>query len=517
MTVTTHGAHRSDTVDLTGRVEALEAALRVADGQVTRSVGHRVATATSGVRERLRLGVDHTIVALVGGTGSGKSSLFNAISGLDFADVGVRRPTTSQVTACVWGSSSGALLDWLGVAAHRRIERESELDADTEVPLRGLVLLDLPDHDSIAPAHREVVDQLLPMADLLVWVVDPQKYADDALHSGYLRRLAGQEAAMVVVLNQIDSVPVDVRERLETDVARLLREDGLVGVRVLSVSARTGEGIAHVRALLAETTAQRSTAAVRAGAEVARAATLLGRQVAAHEPGREDLPVNTVVDSLAGAAGLGLIADALAAAVRGGDSTVPGFGAVRADTVELARARWLTTVGAALPARWRYALSERVSGTDALRRAVDERLAKVAVTVLPSRGAAAFAIACVVAVAGAVVTGARALLTLFGADAAASWLGGAGFEIPLPVALGLFVFGVLFAALALAVRRRDGLARAAAMRRDGRAALGEIVEEHLVVPTLAVLGEHREVRELAAVAAALEPTTAPTAAGSSPG
>ena len=43
-----------------------------------------------------------------------------------------------------------------------------------------------------------------PMVDLLVWVVDPQKYADAALHERYLRPLAGHAAAMLVVLNQVD-------------------------------------------------------------------------------------------------------------------------------------------------------------------------------------------------------------------------------------------------------------------------------------------------------------------------
>ena len=54
--------------------------------------------------ERLRLGGDHTIVALVGATGSGKSSLFNALSGMEIADVGARRPLTSLPMACVWGA-----------------------------------------------------------------------------------------------------------------------------------------------------------------------------------------------------------------------------------------------------------------------------------------------------------------------------------------------------------------------------------------------------------------------------
>ncbi|PMC97498.1 ABC transporter, partial [Brevibacterium paucivorans] len=103
-------------------------------------------------------------------TGSGKSSLFNAVSGLEIAEVGVRRPTTSEPIACVWGEGGDDLLDWLEVPKSRRTWRESALDGDDEEPLRGLILIDLPDHDSTAYAHREVSDRLIDMVDVVFWV-----------------------------------------------------------------------------------------------------------------------------------------------------------------------------------------------------------------------------------------------------------------------------------------------------------------------------------------------------------
>src|SRR6201999_2164159 len=102
---------------------------------------------------RLRLSADHTVVAIAGATGSGKSSTFNALTGLELSAVGVRRPTTSWATACVWGSEGAQeLLEWLGIPPRHQTTRDSMLDAARDVAkadreLDGVVLLDLPDHD----------------------------------------------------------------------------------------------------------------------------------------------------------------------------------------------------------------------------------------------------------------------------------------------------------------------------------------------------------------------------------
>ncbi len=99
--------------------------------------------------QRLRLSSAHTVVALAGGTGSGKSSLFNRLAGADFSAVGVTRPVTSDPHACVWGvAGSGPLLEWLGVQRRHRYARSSALDRGEDA-MAGLILLDLPDHDSV--------------------------------------------------------------------------------------------------------------------------------------------------------------------------------------------------------------------------------------------------------------------------------------------------------------------------------------------------------------------------------
>ena len=82
-------------------------------------------------------------------------------------------------------------------------------------------------------AHRAEVDRLVRVVDLLVWVVDPQKYADASLHEGYLRPLAGHAAAMLVVLNQVDLL-AGQGDRAREDLRRVLGGYGLGDVPVLA-------------------------------------------------------------------------------------------------------------------------------------------------------------------------------------------------------------------------------------------------------------------------------------------
>jgi GTP-binding protein EngB required for normal cell division len=235
--------------DLGDRIDGLGRAAEAARGRLADPVVNDAETAVTRAASRLGLTADHTVVALAGATGSGKSSTFNALAGVELSSVGVRRPTTSWATACVWGrAGADELLEWLGIAPRHQIMRDSLLDLGKEdSALQGVVLLDLPDHDSTEVSHHLEVDRLIELTDLMVWVLDPQKYADAAVHNRYLAPLASHRDVMLVVLNHIDEVPEDRRQSMLDDVRRLVDADGLVGVPVLATSARTGEGIDALR------------------------------------------------------------------------------------------------------------------------------------------------------------------------------------------------------------------------------------------------------------------------------
>ena len=89
------------------------------------------------------------------------------------------------------------------------------------------MLLDLPDHDSTEKSNQLQVDRLVQLVDVMVWVVDPQKYADAVLHERYLRPLVEHAPVMVVVLNQVDRLRPTEREACLRDLRRLLDSEGL--------------------------------------------------------------------------------------------------------------------------------------------------------------------------------------------------------------------------------------------------------------------------------------------------
>jgi GTP-binding protein EngB required for normal cell division len=253
---------RAKAPDVLTRAAALGEAIEAGREHMPEAAVERAGVVVDRIEERLGLSGDHTVVALVGATGSGKSSLFNQIAGIDLAIVGVRRPTTMETTACIWGTQgASALMDWLNLPSRHRITRESALDVGRESELQGLVLLDLPDYDSTSAGHREEVERLIALVDVFVWVTDPQKYADMAMHERYLRPLSGHDAVSVVVLNQADRLPREAVEECRQDLARLLVDDGLDVQKVLVTSALTGAGVPQLRSLISE--AVQSGAAVR--------------------------------------------------------------------------------------------------------------------------------------------------------------------------------------------------------------------------------------------------------------
>ena len=128
-----------------------------------------------------------------------------------------RRPASDDVApprpACT--ARRTPIRCWSGSACRASTGSATSRELDSgDDRLQGLVLLDLPDHDSTEVAHHLEVDRLVELVDVFVWVTDPQKYADAALHRRYLAPLAGHDSVTVVVLNQADRLTPEALESL---------------------------------------------------------------------------------------------------------------------------------------------------------------------------------------------------------------------------------------------------------------------------------------------------------------
>jgi len=305
--------------DVSARLDALGRAVEAGRGRIAEDVLAPAQLLSQRAAERLRLSGEHTIVALAGATGSGKSSLFNALTDLELAGVGVRRPTTSWALACAWGPEGAQdLLEWMGIPARHQVSRMSMLDRSSEDQhLDGLVLLDLPDHDSTEVSHHLEMDRLVQYADLLVWVLDPQKYADAAIHDRYIRPMAAYSDVTLVVLNQIDRIPAGQRDTALADVRRILSESGLSDVTVIGVSATSGEGVDQLKRELAGRIRAKASAKTRLAADISAAAADVARSGGTHEvPGISPADREALDQALAECAGVPLVVDAIASTTR---------------------------------------------------------------------------------------------------------------------------------------------------------------------------------------------------------
>jgi len=529
--------------DVTTRVNGLERAVEAAQGRLPDAVVDPAREVVEHAGQRLRLSADHTVVGLAGATGSGKSSLFNALCELELAPTGVKRPTTSWALACAWGpDGAGELLDWVGIPRRHQVARGSMLDrSDADQDMQGLVLLDLPDHDSTEVAHHLEVDRLVQMADLLVWVLDPQKYADAAIHDRYLRPLSTHSDVMLVVVNHIDDVPEPERESLMSDVRRLLEQDGLADVPVLATSATRGDGVQELRSHLVKRVQNKQAARDRLLADVEAAASRLSQVTGNGQPGDVDRSAKSaLVDAFASAAGVPVVVDAVERSTRTRARQATGWpltkwlARLRPDPLrrlhldlasrgepdpltaartslpqatEVQRARVDTTVRAAvsdatapLPHQWAAAVRRgsvsRIDDTgDALDRAVAET--DLGVDRRPLWWGAVqllqwglFAVA---------VAGALWLAGLFALDYLAmpepdtpDWR---GLPIPTLMFVGGVVVGVVTALLCRLLASLSARRRAAAVERRLRNGIAEVVQEYVVDPIQAEIDAYRACRD----------------------
>jgi len=181
---------------------------------------------------RVRQSAAPVLVALVGSTGAGKSTLVNSIVGARVSMTGVRRPTTnSPVLACHPDD-----IDWFAennfLPTLPRVRQEGlarpgrdgllVLAASDGMP-RGIALLDTPDIDSVVKAHHEFAYQFLDASDLWLFMTSASRYADGPVWE-ILQHARDRKASLGVVLSRI---PQTYRAELADHFNAMLDANGI--------------------------------------------------------------------------------------------------------------------------------------------------------------------------------------------------------------------------------------------------------------------------------------------------
>lgn len=157
--------------------------------------------------DTLRIRLDAPlVVATLGGTGTGKSTLVNALVGGEVTQPGRERPTTRQpVLIC----RPGLPLTLLGIdpATVEVVERDAPL-------LRDLVLLDCPDPDTTEDdetrgSNLAKLRELLPHCDVLLVTTTQQKYRSARVSDELASAATGARLVFVQTHADLES---DIRE-----------------------------------------------------------------------------------------------------------------------------------------------------------------------------------------------------------------------------------------------------------------------------------------------------------------
>jgi energy-coupling factor transporter ATP-binding protein EcfA2 len=225
------------------------------------------------------------LVLLLGPTGAGKSSLFNALAGRAASRTGVLRPTTREAVVLAHPDDLATLQE--GALAGLGANRLQHI-ADPGVS-PGLALVDAPDVDSIEHANRELADQLVEAADLALFVTTATRYAD-RVPWAVLGRVRERGLPLVVVVNRL---PPDGEDRaiVLDDVRRLFSDAGFAtdlevtgvpeGALDPSLDGLEAEAVAPIReriaGLRANADARRALAAEALAGSLAGVGPLVGR------------------------------------------------------------------------------------------------------------------------------------------------------------------------------------------------------------------------------------------------
>jgi len=183
---------------------------------------------------RLRQSGAPILVALVGSTGAGKSTLMNSLVGAQVSNTGTRRPTTNSPVLACHPSDARWFAENVFLPTLPRVRQQGLampgrdgllVLAENEGMPPGVALLDTPDIDSVVQAHREFAHQFLDASDLWLFMTSASRYADAAVWE-LLQQARERDASLAIVLSRVRP---DSARQLSSHFDAMLAANGLTG------------------------------------------------------------------------------------------------------------------------------------------------------------------------------------------------------------------------------------------------------------------------------------------------
>ena len=153
-------------------------------------------------------------VCIVGGTNTGKSTLFNALAGVILSESKVTASATKHPLVYAhkrWEKitmkgrlfSTPRLLESPGQLLMKGESDETFMTFHDRKELQDIAFIDCPDFDSIDEENAQVAYRIVNQADLCIFVTSPQKYKDAVLISA-LKEILSQQKQVFVLFNLTD-------------------------------------------------------------------------------------------------------------------------------------------------------------------------------------------------------------------------------------------------------------------------------------------------------------------------
>ncbi len=141
------------------------------------------------------------IISLLGGTGTGKSTIFNSIAGKVISNVATIRPATMSPVILVDKKYENQISNY-DLFSSRENNEVGEIVTDTPHP--QIIIIDTPDFDSVQTANRDIAEHFFILSDVLIFVNSQEKYGDFAVQN-MVEAAKSWGKQIVFILNKVDS------------------------------------------------------------------------------------------------------------------------------------------------------------------------------------------------------------------------------------------------------------------------------------------------------------------------